>query len=119
MGYTRREGKDRTVKLIGFVHERGIFQLQPLNGNRQGFFSIRDELVKALPVRLQEALCHLAVLFQEGAAGGNDIDREGGRLKVTQVGEDVHSHAGSLAGVRRCEKSCVKGPLGKGDEPIA
>src|SRR6266496_1051042 len=113
LGYARREGKDRSIKLIGFLDERSIFQLQPLIGNRQGFLFIRDELVEALAVCLQEALDHFTVLFQEGAPGGNDIDREGCRFEVAQVGEDVHPHTCGLAGIRGSEESCVKGPLEK------
>src|SRR5262249_25114119 len=112
-------GEERSIKLIRLVHERCIFLLQPLVGNRQGFLFVRDELVDALAVGLQEALYHVTVFFQKGAAGGNDVYRESGGLKVSEIGEDVHTHEGSLARVWRSEQSCVKGSLGKGYEPIS
>src|SRR5215475_15533199 len=119
VGYARRKGEERSIKLISLFRERRIFLLKPLVGNRQGFLFIRDELVDALAVSLQETLYHLTVFFQKGAAGGNDIDRKGGGFKVAQIGEDVHPHARSLARVGRSEQSCVKGSLGKGCEPIS
>src|SRR5215831_3662587 len=104
MRYAWTEGEDRRKIMIGHLQERSIFLLHPLIINCQGFLFIRDELIKTLAVSLQEALYHLTVLFQEGAASGNDIDGECGRFKVAQVREDMHPHAGSLARVRRSEQ---------------
>src|SRR5262249_27426246 len=53
VGYARRKGEERSIKLIALLRERRIFLLQPLVGNRQGFLLIGDELVDALAVSLQ------------------------------------------------------------------
>ena len=81
MGHARRKGEDRCIKLIGLLHQRSIFLLQPLVGNRQGFLFVRDELEDALAVGLQEALDPVAVFFQVRAASGNNIDGKGGCLE--------------------------------------
>src|SRR5215510_6000276 len=85
MRYAWRKGEDRRKILIGLLQERSIFLLHPLIINRQGFLFIRDELIKTLAVSLQEALYHLTVLFQEGAASGNDIDGNAAVLRSLRL----------------------------------